>query len=471
MSPASSLFLLAESREHPMHVGGLELFLPPDGADAVDVRDMFLAAVATGEAAPLYRKRARRSLSSLGQWGWEPDDAFDLGHHVRASALPRPGRVLDLLSLCSQLHSGLLDRHRPLWEAHLIEGLADGRFALYFKIHHALVDGVAALRLLARQLSPDQATRDQPAPWAVGPVGPPPHGEAAEDAGAVGLSDAALRFGRAVAAESAGLWPALNRTVRRAMNDQAGALSFSAPHSILNVPITGARRFAAQSWPIERIRNVAHTAGTTLNDVVLALCSGALREYLLGLDVLPDTSLIAMVPVSLRGRTTGEDSVTAEDGRGDGGGNALGAVMCRLGTDLADPAQRLATVRASMLEGKESMTGMTPIQVMLMSALGISPLALYPLLGLTGVVRPPFNLVISNVPGPERPMFWNGARLDGLYPLSIPLDGQALNITCTSYSDKLAFGLTGCRRTLPHLQRLLTHLDDELAALEKATGA
>jgi diacylglycerol O-acyltransferase / wax synthase len=177
------------------------------------------------------------------------------------------------------------------------------------------------------------------------------------------------------------------------------------------------------------------------------------------------------VPVSLRGPSAGEDSGTAVDGRDDGGGNALGAVMCRLGTDLADPAHRLATVRAAMLEGKESMTGMTPAQVMLMSALGISPLALYPLLGLTGVARPPFNLVISNVPGPRRPMFWNGARLDGLYPLSIPLDGQALNITCTSYSDKLAFGLTGCRRTVPHLQRLLSHLDDELAALEKATGA
>jgi diacylglycerol O-acyltransferase len=470
MSPASSLFLLAESRERPMHVGGLELFVPPDGADAVDVRDMFLATVATGEAAPLYRKRARRSLSSLGQWGWEPDDAFDLGYHVRASALPRPGRVLDLLSLCSRLHSGLLDRHRPLWEAHLIEGLADGRFALYFKIHHALVDGVAALRLLARQLSPDPAVRDQPAPWAVGPAEPAHHAEAAADLGASSLSDAALRLGRTLAAEGVGLLPALNRTVRRAVNEQAGALSFSAPPSILNVPITGARRFAAQSWPIERIRNIARTAGATLNDVVLALCSGALREYLLGLDALPDTSLIAMVPVSLRGRA-GEGAVAATVGRDDGSGNALGAVMCRLGTDLVDPAQRLATVRASMLEGKESMTGMTPVQVMLMSALGVSPLALYPLLGLTGVVRPPFNLVISNVPGPHRPMFWNGARLDGLYPLSIPLDGQALNITCTSYSDQLAFGLTGCRRTVPHLQRLLTHIDDELAALEKATGA
>ncbi len=283
------------------------------------------------------------------------------------------------------------------------------------------------------------------------------------DAGTAGLADAALRFGRTLAAEGVGLLPALNRTVQRAMNEQSGALSFSAPQTILNVPITGARRFAAQSWPIERIRHIARTAGATLNDVVLALCSGALREYLIGLDALPDTSLIAMVPVSLRGRTA--------DGHGDGGGNAVGAVMCRLGTDLADPAQRLATVRASMQEGKESMTGMTPSQVMVMSALGLSPLALYPLLGLTGVVRPPFNLVISNVPGPRRPMFWEGARLDGLYPLSIPLDGQALNITCTSYSDKLAFGLTGCRRTVPHLQRLLTHLDHELAALEKAAGA
>jgi diacylglycerol O-acyltransferase len=144
--------------------------------------------------------------------------------------------------------------------------------------------------------------------------------------------------------------------------------------------------------------------------------------------------------------------------------------MCNLGTHLADAGERLHTVHRSMAEGKESMKGLTELQILALSALGVSPLVVLPALRLNGVVRPPFNLVISNVPGPRKPMYWNGARLDGLYPLSIPLDGQALNITCMSYSDEIAFGLTGCRRSVPHLQRLLTFLDDELAALELAAG-
>jgi diacylglycerol O-acyltransferase len=261
--------------------------------------------------------------------------------------------------------------------------------------------------------------------------------------------------------EAAGLVPALARTLSRGLSEQSGALSFSAPKTMLNVPITGARRFAAQSWPMERIRQVGKASETTVNDVVLAMCSGALRGYLQSLGELPDAPLIAMVPVSLH---------TADSPTADGGGNAVAAVMCNLGTHLEDPALRLQTVHDSMVEGKESLKGLSQIQIIAMSAIGMSPLLLLPLLRLNGVVRPPFNLVISNVPGPRKPMYWNGARLDGLYPLSIPLDGQALNITCTSYSDEIAFGLTGCRRTVPHLQRLLGHLDDELAALERATG-
>jgi diacylglycerol O-acyltransferase len=135
-----------------------------------------------------------------------------------------------------------------------------------------------------------------------------------------------------------------------------------------------------------------------------------------------------------------------------------------------DAGERLAAINRSMRDGKEALKSMTPMQIMLMSALGISPLAILPVLGLTGSVRPPFNLVISNVPGPTEPLYWNGARLDGLYPLSIPMEGQALNITCTSYSHEIAFGLTGCRRTMPHLQHLLGYLDDDLAALEVAVG-
>jgi diacylglycerol O-acyltransferase len=457
MPPTDSLFLLGESREHPMHVGSLQLFVPPDGADALDVRAMFEEAIADDEVAPLFQKRPRRSLTSLGQWGWEPDSMFDLEHHVRRNALPRPGRVLDLLALCSRLHSTLLDRHRPLWEMHLIEGLEDGRYGLYFKVHHSLVDGVSALRLLSRMLSPDADERGMPAPWAPRERVPrPPRERNLSDVPAEAAKDALGLLG-----DTAGLIPALARTINRAMREQSGTMSLSAPKSMLNVPITGARRFAAQSWPMERIRGVGKAGDATVNDVVLAMCSGALRNYLASLDELPDAPLVAMVPVSLHGEETKS---------GDGGGNAVGTVMCNLGTDRDDPADRLAVVHRSMLEGKEALKTMSPMQIMAMSAIGVSPLAIWPLLRLTGTVRPPFNLVISNVPGPRQPMYWNGARLDGLYPLSIPLDGQALNITCTSYSTEIAFGLTGCRRTVPHLQRLLRYLDEELAALEQAVA-
>jgi diacylglycerol O-acyltransferase len=460
MSPADSIFLMVESREHPMHVGGLQLFTPPDGADAEDVRQIFQQMIGADDVRPLFRRRARRSIATGGLWGWEQDGEFDIEHHVRHTALPRPGRVLELLALCSRLHGNLLDRHRPLWEVSMIEGLADGRYAVYSKVHHAMVDGVSSLRLLRNGLSEDPAARGLVPPWARRPdenaekSATQPSGPRVLD-----VSGDVLRNALGIAGEAAGLASALVKTVQRGMNEQAASLSFSAPKTMLNVPITGARRFAAQSWPIDRIRRVAKAGDATVNDVVLAMCSGALRGYLQDMDALPDAPLIAMVPVSLH-----------VDDHHREGGNAVGVVMCNLGTHLGDSGERLAAINASMADGKAAMSTMSPVQIMAMSLLGLSPLALAQLPGVQNMFRPPFNLVISNVPGPRSPLYYNGARLDGLYPLSIPVDGQALNITCTSYSDKLAFGLTGCRRSVPHLQRLLGHLDAELDALERAAG-
>ena len=462
MSPADSMFLMVETREHPMHVGGLQLFVPPEGVDSTYVRHTFEQMVAADDVRPLFRRRARRSPTTGGLWGWDEDHDFDIEHHVRHTALPQPGRVLELLALCSRLHSNLLDRHRPLWEVSVIEGLADGRFAMYFKVHHAMVDGVSALRILQSSLSEDPDARDLQPPWARRPVpaaDPAEPGTPTPGRRPLDIPANALRSALGLAGEAAGLPFALVRTVNRGIHEQAAPLSFSAPKTMLNVPITGARRFAAQSWPIERIRRVGKEAGATVNDVVLAMCSGALRGYMQDLDALPDSPLIAMVPVSLH----------ADDHHREGG-NAVGVVMCNLATDLADPADRLARIHTSMLDGKAAMSTMSPIQIMAMSLLGLSPLGIAPLLGVQNVLRPPFNLVISNVPGPRSPLYYNGSRLVGMYPLSIPVDGQALNITCTSYSDELAFGLTGCRRSVPHLQRLLGGLGSELDALEQAVG-
>jgi diacylglycerol O-acyltransferase len=463
LDPTAAAFLLAENRRMPMHVGGLQLFSRPEGAGRNFVHDLYDRLRDSRDIAPLFRKHPVRSVRTGGQYVWREDDEFDIEYHVRHSALPKPGRVRELLELCSRLHSTRLATERPLWEWYLIEGLRDGRIAMYAKLHHALVDGVAAMRLLQSILTTDPDRRGMPAPWETTPSGKAHDRQEHAEHSLSEMPLQALRTALGIGAEAAGMPGALVKTLRKSLRNETSALAFYAPRTILNQPITAARRFAAQDWPLARLRAVGRATGTTLNDVVLAMCSGAMRAYLLELDALPDTTLVSMVPVGLKARESHLPSIT--------GGNAIGSVMVKLGTDLTDPAERLRAVHESMVDGKRALAEMTPVQILAMSALGQAPAILGPMLGLGGVVKPPYNLVISNVPGPRTAHYFDGMRLLGTYPLSIPIDGMALNITCTSYDDQMAFGLTGCRRTLPHLQRLLVHLDTELTALERATGA
>lgn len=460
MSPTDSMFLVPESRDQPMHVGSLQLYRRPAGAGKDYLTDAYEELLKADDVAPDFRKRPHRSATTLGQWTWVEDDDVDLEHHIRHSALPRPGRIRELLALTSRLHSTLLDRHRPLWEMHLIEGLDDDRFAIYTKMHHAMMDGISGLRLLQRSLSTDA---DE-----VGPIAwfsresvernQTRRGEAKKQSRGAALLAAPWTAARATG-DLVGLAPTLIRMAERSLREARATMPLQAPRSIFNVGITGARRFAAQSWSLERIKAVGKATGTTLNDVVLAMCSGALRAYLLELGALPDSPLIAMTPVSLRR----DDS---------SGGNAVASLLCNLGTDLDDPAERLAAVHASMCLGKDTLSGLNQLQATALSALTMAPVTATLLSGTASAVLPPaYNLVISNVPGPNVPLYFRGAQLQGIYPLSIPTNGQALNITLTSYNGNLEFGLIGCRRRVPHLQRLLTHLEDSLADLEKATGA
>jgi diacylglycerol O-acyltransferase len=208
-----------------------------------------------------------------------------------------------------------------------------------------------------------------------------------------------------------------------------------------------------------RIRAIKSASGVTVNDVVLAMCSGALRAYLVEENALPETPLVAMVPISLR----------AEDEQ-DAGGNMVGTILCNLATDTDDPAKRLEAINASMRDNKKVFSELPRNQALALSAFLMSGIALALVPGFVSSAPPPFNIVISNVPGAREPLYWRGARLDGNYPLSIALDGQALNITLTNNADNLDFGLVGCRRSVPHLQRLLLHLEDSLTDLEKAVG-
>lgn len=447
-----SMFLLAETRDQPMHVGSLQLFRPPEGAGPEFLREMYEDLLAHPEMSSLFKKRPYRSALTLGQWAWEEDKVLDLEHHMRHSALPHPGRIRELLALVSRLHASLLDRSRPLWEAHLIEGLADGRYAVYTKVHHALIDGVSAARLLERSLSPDPDRRDLQPPWA-----PRPRRRRKSDGGLLALPKQAVD----VASDVVGLGPAvLRRAAEQALKQQMATLPFQAPRTMFNVSITGSRRFAAQSWPIESFKAVAKASGSTLNDVLLAVCSGALRRYLIERDALPSTPLVAMTPVSLR----------ADDDDPDEGGVNVGTILCNLGTHLEDPAERLTTVRESMNAGKAGFSGLSQLQVTALSAGVMLPLGTQMFVD-PGYTRPPYNLVISNVPGPTQPLYFNGARLEGSYPLSIPHHGQAMNITVTSYNGNLEFGIVGCRRTVPKLQYLLRYLEESLQELTEATGA
>ena len=447
--PTDSVFLLGESREHPMHVGGLQLFEPPDGADRGFVRQFYDKLVANQDFQPTFLKRPATFLGGISNLAWAYDKDVDIDYHVRRSALPTPGRVRDLLELTSLLRSSLLDRHRPLWEGHVIEGLQDGRFAVYTKFHHALIDGVSALKLMQRALSSDPHDPEIREIWSLPKSKRKSH------------PSSRLQSLVRTAGSIAGLAPSTVSLARAALFEQQLTLPFGAPRTMLNVKIGGARRCAAQSWSVDRVKNIkrAAGAGVTLNDVVLAMCSGALRYYLLEQNALPDTPLVAMVPMSLR-----------REDEADAGGNLVGAILCNLATDAEDPADRLQTVSESMRKNKKVFSELPRFQALALSAVNMGPLALAAVPGWVASAPPPFNLVISNVPGPHEPMYCGGARLDGNYPMSAILDGQALNITLVSNADKLDFGLVGCRRSVPHLQRLLAHLDSSLKDLERAVG-
>jgi diacylglycerol O-acyltransferase / wax synthase len=230
-----------------------------------------------------------------------------------------------------------------------------------------------------------------------------------------------------------------------------------APRTVLNVPIGAARRCAAGSWSSERVGQIAKATGAADNDVVLAVCAGGLRGYLLEQHALPDRSLVAMVPVSLRptGRTDGEAS-----------GNQLAVLLCPLATDEADPIRRLEAITAATTRGKQFYRSLPASVATALSGLLLSPIAAAQMPGMTAWTPPPFNLVISNVPRPRDTLYWHGARLDACHPLSIPMHGLALNITVAGTATSLDVGITSCRNALPHPGRLLEHLDRSLTALE-----
>ncbi|MEQ1438503.1 wax ester/triacylglycerol synthase family O-acyltransferase [Fontimonas sp. SYSU GA230001] len=452
LSPIDSAFLLVEQRHMPLHVGGLILFRPPADAAPDFASQLANRLRESRRVAPPFD---RRPHTRFGFGFWDSEQEFDLAQHFVHLALPRPGRIRELLAMVSRVHSAHLDRAYPLWRMYLIEGLEDGRIAAYFKIHHAVVDGVAALRLFMKSMSPDrEQSKTMPAPWEIqtrrsdATLAVP----APAVVGPMGLLASLAR--NAVKAT-----PTFVRQLRHTWDDYRAhhpylATSVQAPRCILNQSVTASRRFAAQSYPTARMRAVAQKIDGTLNDVALAMCGGALRRYLADLGALPDESLVAIVPVSVR-----QDDGTT--------GNEIAFALANLGTNVADPVERLRLVKGCMDYNKARFREMSPAQLQAYSVAQLLPGALTWLLGLDPK-HFVANLVISHVPGPRQPMYWQGCELDGMYPASVVVDTMALNITLISRHDAVDFGLIACRRTLPSVQRLLDHLETALVELEHA---
>jgi len=479
MNGLDALFLYLESPETPMHVGSMHVFEPPAGGG-----EGFAAAVRAHLAARLdradvfTRKLAPMPLG-IANPAWVRAAEVELEHHVRRMRLPAPGTLAQFHDLVGSLHARPLDRSRPLWEMVVVEGLQDGRIGFYAKVHHAGLDGQAGVALA-------QAVYDVVARAAPAPLGAPVSTVATSghEPGAARVAAAGARHNAAQLLGFGARLPALLRSVAQAVGPAlgrqpaagaagaagapeatggAGALlggeGLLAPRTALNASISRRRAFATLSVPLARARAIAHRHEASLNDVVLAACGGALREWLLARDDLPAESLLAAMPVSLRrpGDTTSNTQ----------------AMMARmtLATDIADPVERLRRIRDASGRIKGALRDVKSAVPTEFPSLGLPWLgnALAALWGrgrLANRLPPLANVIVSNVPGPAVPLYLLGARMLHYWPVSIPYHGVALNVTVQSYAGSLDFGLIACRRAVPDVDALATLLARAFDALD-----
>jgi diacylglycerol O-acyltransferase / wax synthase len=479
LSALDAQFLNVESSTTTGHVGSL-LILDSKTAEGEEltlehVRDIYESRL---HLAPVLRQRLVEVPLALGRPYWADDPDFDLEFHLREIALPGQGTEDQLGEQISRIHARPLDRTRPLWEAYLVHNVQGGRSALYSKIHHAAIDGISGAEILATILdfTPEPREVEPPSePWT--PTEPGLVELAGRGvAGAVRHPITLLRTVPRSLPHVLALPGAMNLPGARRLNDIVGLAGrllgapdgaaahrgLRTPRTPLNTTITAHRRFAFGSLPLDEVKAVKNAFGMTLNDVVMTLTTAALRRWLLDHDGLPSVPIVIAVPVSIRTKD------------GDGEGNQVSVMLAEMPTHLADPRERLEFVRRSMLAAKREFqtvpaTILQDLSAVLPTALsGLASRALFRLVTVPGL---PFNLFVSNVPGPQLPLYVAGARVRGIYPVSAVTDlTGALNITLFSYDGALDFGLIAAREVVPDVWNLIGYLRealDELLALEE----
>ena len=462
LSGLDATFLYMETPTGHMHVASTAVFDPstvPGGYSFEKVKELIAERL---HLLPPFRRRLKPIPFALHHPLWIEDPDFDLDYHVRRAGLPAPGGTDELAALAADFMSRPLDRNRPLWEMVTVEGLEHGYIAQLCKVHHAAIDGVSGAELMVNLLdfTPEPRVIDPPEePWR--PDREPSDVELVGHA-VNSLVRQPVRLAKAVP-RTVGM--ALNLRRRNRLPDVTPPPSpLSAPRTSLNASISAQRRFAFESVSLDDVKTVKNAFGTTVNDVVLATCAGALRRYLDGRGELPDEPLVAMVPVSVR----------TEDLKGTMG-NQVSSMFTSLATDCDDPVERLRTIAAVTGQAKEQekvigAAALTDWTEFAAPGLMARAARLYSRTKMADRHRPLFNLTISNIPGPPFPLYSAGARLIAYYPMGPIFDGGGLNITVMSYMDRMDFGLVACRDTVPDVWDIAHGLTDALEELKKAAS-
>lgn len=448
-----AIFLFLETPESPKHVGALLVFDPAPEAPPDFVADLVGRLRGVAAASPFDR---RVKFHATGLPTWETPPVCDLDYHVRHIVLPGAADERVLLDHVARLHEPLLDRDMPLWEFHIIEGLENGRFALYTKIHHACVDGVSGVARIQATLHGDPEDRSLRAPW--GEVEHPRKPRVAHSESWLAQlqrSAATLRGHLQAGAElsAAALQGAIEMT---GLVRERHYLPFSAPRTALNRPVHRARSIGVAKLELDRVRDLAHRADSTVNDVVLCCIDDALHRYLREHEVETGDPLIAMVPMSLR-----------EEGDTDTNTQAC-LLYIEMGTEHATPKTRLEQIHRSSSKAKREARAYSPVALADHSMLTIGLAELVGRLPMGEAARPVGNVLVSNVPGSERELFLHGAKLRAAYPMSTLMPGCALNVTLLRHGNHLDFGLVASRDTIPDVAALAACIQDAFEDLAKA---
>ena len=452
LNPLDAVWLLLESRDTPMHVGTLAIFRQAKGVSVKDLAQILREASEIAE--PWNLRLADSDVRSLAP-RFVHDQGFDLDYHFRHSALPQPGGERELGVVVSRLHSQPLDRHRPLWEFHLIEGLERGRFAVYFKAHHALIDNVNAVPMFLSTLASTASRRSVAPIWTI------PHDGSRNASAGFGVGEFfdALNDPRDVMASLRHMGAGLRRTFWNRDGEGSYLMPRGTPRSTLNRRINSQRRFATQQFAEDRIVALAKKTDSTVNSILAYLCGSSLRRFFKEYNALPDQSLVAALPVSLQERSELLP------------GNAIAGLRVALGTHIGDPLRRLEAVKASISAVRADRASLPQSSVTPYVLLRSAPVYASQLPGLGGLVPPLFNLSVSNTVGSDKARYLLGSRLDAIYPVNPLLQHSALSIDCVNYAGTLNIGFTGARDTLPHLQRLAVYTGKAVEDLESLVAS